>query len=128
MEHIFKIEMGDPGGDGHDKSDEYFYQSNYPLSEIQKAYEKSCKKTGVDLHNSCSEYEDSTIDESVIEALESAGMDIKKIIPDAEYVNIDNFSSLIIEFVRLSMPKDFKCERTMNKIKSLGNFGYGLYC
>lgn len=124
MEYIFKIEMGDPSGDGHSQSDNFFYESNYPASELKKAYKKSVKLTGVDLQSVCSEYTESKIDDSVLEKLNEEGISTAKV---ADYVSATDFAALIMDFIKLSMPEDFEFKKTMNKVQSIGTFGYGLY-
>ena len=153
-EYKVKLTLGDWSNDGHGKYEEIIYKSNYPVSVIRQAYKDSCKLTGVQFnhnedytgngvgtkHNSpykiWTEYEDSSILEEAYEIL-------KKYIefPEDYYeLDLDNNidrANLIMKFIGLSMPQDWKYEHYIDdEIEPINGwwnkdlnvqFGYGLY-
>ncbi len=129
MEYTFLIVTGDSGGDGHGQSDDFYFKTNYPIKDIEAAYEKSCKDSSVNFGEICQEYGDSSIDEDVLKKLKKFGVDITKdeIEEFSDYVGSNDLIELIIKFIKVSMPSDFKYSRTYNDIPCIGEFGYGLY-
>lgn len=51
MEYKIKFEIGDPSGDGHEKSTDLYIQSNYSKDQLEEAYNNSVKKLGVGFSN-----------------------------------------------------------------------------
>lgn len=128
MEYKFKITTGDPTRDGHSQTDDFFFISNYSVKEIEKAYKQSCTATGIDISSCCSDYEDSSIDEDILASLREAGIPDDVIDNVSTYVGVSEFVILVLEFIKLSMPIDFKYEITNDNIPSLNiDLGYGLY-
>ncbi len=144
MQHKFYITIGDWSDDGHGKTDQFLYESNYEVGELQKAYKKSCKKTGVKLHEVARDYEDGSVSPAIAKKLLKLGLDENLIRGDEddeywednEYPLIpEAMAKMIVWFIGLSMPEDFKCSPPDNSIPNFNgfwgelnvNFGYGLY-
>lgn len=71
--HRVKLVVGDWSGDGHDKSEDVYCNSNKPLIEVEAAYGKGCQRLGFDLiKDYCEAYEDDRIENSTLEALAKA--------------------------------------------------------
>jgi len=153
----FKIIIGDWSGDGHGKSDYFVFRSNYDVKDIQQAYKDSCKLTGVQFNDNennytgkdlyrqedrmiCVEYEEYHISEFAVDVLKKYNIDTKKF---DEYVKVDDFADLIMDFIKLSLPNmiyreayfkrsELKSIPAVNGWGATGDlkyvaFGYGLY-
>jgi hypothetical protein len=145
--HKFYINIGDWSCDGHNQCDRFLFESNYSVKELQKAYKKSCKTTGVNLSRACAEgYEDPTVEPSAAKKLLELGLSEELVRGedyDPEYCHEteyaingpDAMADMIVWFVGLSMPEDFECRRTEEHALNFNgfwgdlneSFGYGLY-
>ena len=74
---IIKLVIGDPSGDGHDKTADRLYTVNATAVEVVEAYCKGVDTIGVDITEYCEEYEDSTVPQEVIEKLMSYGLELE---------------------------------------------------
>lgn len=157
MKHKFKISIGDWSEDGHNQYEEFVYSSNYPVDKLRQAYKDSCKLTGLQFnHNEnytglkdhsnygtkrhiCTEYQDDSISSLAKKILNEHGIDTHDFEQDA---CADNFVNLILDFIALSMPKDFDYQEEafkkseLKKIDPLNGwwnpqlnvqFGYGIF-
>lgn len=143
--HKFKLSIGDWSEDGHGQYEFYFYNSNYPVSDWQDAYYKSCLLTGIQFHDTegksdnialCVEYDENHITDEVQEILNKFSL------PTKNYADPDYFADLIMKFIGLSMPQDFHYSEAATKKSEHDNitplngwwneklnehFGYGLF-
>lgn len=130
-EHNIILRLGDPGGDGHDKTCEFNYVCNKNKKEIFSAYKKGAKKIGFDFINAVStEYRDRVISEKYLKKLEKAGFDIFRLedieedysegvsLTEEDYVNIFLF------FVGVGDPS-ITYEGLNHEVMDIG--GYGLF-
>lgn len=127
--YTVKIELGDPSGDGHCISENKLFKTNYNQSHLVQAYRVSVAKFGVDLHDVCSNYQDSRIKKDLYDKLLSGGFPINEYfsIEDDYYINdASNFGNMIMEFIKVSLP-DLTYETISMEVPSIGSFGYGLY-
>ena len=111
MDNRFRVVIGDWSSDGHGKSDEYVFQSNKSVEEMQQAYKDSCALTGVQFNHNATytasdptqrrenrksqifcEYEDGGISKSNLESLTSAGLDVQKYCGNDIEKNYDDIS------------------------------------
>ena len=127
-----KLNLGDWSEDGHNQTKVVILEVNKTVKEIQDAYLKSCKDSGVELDRLCSEYNECTIDNSVLQTLEDFG--IKWVFDNSFYWDEGSFTSLILDFIKVSLP-DLTYEIVEDDIPNIngfwGNlnvtFGYGLF-
>lgn len=151
-----KITIGDWSEDGHNHYDEFVFETNKTVKEIQDAYKQSCKLTGLifDCNNNhtgieeldwqhpewndrkvCVEYENNHISKLAEKILTSYNVEVKK------RYNADDFINLMINFIKLSLP-DLQIEETtfkkseLDKIPAINgwwnkdcneSWGYGVY-
>ena len=150
-----KISIGDWSEDGHNQYEQFVFESNKPVEEIQQAYKDSCKLTGLQFnHNEdytglnlnwqhpeyddrqiCTEYEDGEVSQFAKDILSTHGLDV----PEDFYE--EEFLQLLIDFIKLSLPDlelveaSFK-RSELKEIPALNGwwndnlnvqFGYGLY-
>jgi hypothetical protein len=144
MEEIIKIQTGDPGGDGHGRSNTWYFKVNYPIQSLKDAYNKSVEVTGIDLKRECNEYQKAQMSDDCIKSLHKNGVEVldffemdwddKKSVQEIiesedfeKYMEIEDFVMLIMKFISISMPEDFVYSQHNNNIQSLGTFGYGFY-
>ena len=149
-----KITIGDWSEDGHNQYDEFVYESNKSVKDIRQAYKDSCKLTGLqfnhnenytgtEVHNSygtpyhiCTEYDEDTISDIAMGILMEHDIEV-----GSDYLSVDEFAELIIDFIKLSLP-DLVLEEASFKKSELRDisavngwwnhelnvgFGYGLY-
>lgn len=57
----FRMPIGDWSDDGHGKCDYYCIKSNKPVEYVRDIHFQILEKTGIDIEEICSEYEDSSI-------------------------------------------------------------------
>jgi len=125
ISYTVKIQLGDPGGDGHGISRDRYYKTNYDRDALKAAYQKSVMKFGVDLHDVCSDYEDSSISEDIYDKLKAGGFPIENYFEDMDYID-GEFDEMVMEFIKASLP-DLEYEKINMSVPSIGSFGYGLY-
>ena len=118
-----RITIGDWSDDGHGVSEQFVYDSNKTVKEIQDAYKASCKLTGLQFnHNAnytglkehdgygsfrhiCTEYEECEISEEALEILTEHGIVINFLEKEDSLVLYeDTFLQLLIDFIKLSLP------------------------
>jgi hypothetical protein len=150
------ITIGDWSEDGHCKSERYGLISNYDVETIQEAYKKSCKLTQIsfcrvdefdfggnndeDWRYICVEYGDDKIEPMAIAILNQYNL-LKSLNIDStnELYHPSIFASLIMQFISLSMPMDFRWKFSkinLDEAKAINGwwntnlnvqFGYGLF-
>ena len=153
---IYKLELGDQYNEGHRMSEVFLFDCNYDVHKIRQAYKDSCKKLGVafnynedytglglgygDDRRIWTTYEEASMGRTAFEILDNAGC-----LKDIEwhqvgcdyYINeIQDCAKLIMNFIALSMPEDFRYKSVKEpQIESINcwndeldeEFGYGLF-
>lgn len=69
----FYMTIGDWGGDGHEKSENFLICSNYPVERVREAHFRIRAVTGIDIESICSEFEENEIDEDNYRVLKKMG-------------------------------------------------------
>lgn len=150
MEKLLKITLGDWSQDGHGAYKEVLIKSNYDVHAVRQAYKDSCKKTGLCFNHSkdytglnleddsprliWTEFEDSQISDEAKEILKKFNINVNS--ETDFYFSRKKAASLIMKFISLSMPDDFKYEffEDVEPINGWWNnelnvqLGYGLFC
>lgn len=75
MEHIFRLPIGDWSGDGHSQCDFYTVKSSKSIEEVREAHFKIASKTGVNIEEIASEYQESRVREEDVEKLKELGFE-----------------------------------------------------
>lgn len=70
--------IGDWSDDGHGKCDYYYIKSNKSVEEVRETHFQLLEKTGIDIEEICSEYEDSSIRLELFKSLVELGINIDK--------------------------------------------------
>lgn len=145
--YCVKLVLGDPCADGHGQKEEVRMKSNYDAFILWEAYQKSCELTGVYFDNEYgrhpraiwSDYEDFDIEDDALETLQSYGININRseneetLCLDGEEMWDDQYlfaTKLIMQFIGLSMPKDWQCtieEDDPYETINDNQIGYGLF-
>lgn len=78
---LMYVSVGDRSNDGHGRHDKILFRTNYAAKDIEKAYTKACKASGVCLHDGRSkavlqEYEDGSLSGEVLDKLKAFGIDL----------------------------------------------------
>lgn len=132
---LFKVPVGDWSKDGHNQCDTYYVETNYSAKEMRQAYKDTCKKIGLQMNHSdtdytglglkfrdsrclLSEYEESSISEEAVEILLEHGFDFDrvdgerdkndKLILQEVYFSSEGVFDLFMWFISYSMPSDFE--------------------
>lgn len=146
--YCVKLVLGDPCADGHGQTMDVRMKSNYDAPTIWEAYQKSCELTGVRFDDNYgqhpyaiwSEYGDFDIEDDALETLQSYGIDVGRneteetLCLDGEEMWDDEHlfaTKLIMQFIGLSMPKDWQYTIVENDpyeaINNSQMMGYGLF-
>jgi len=131
--HKIMIMLGDYSCDGHEKDEKIIIDSNYPVEDLRKAYEESCKKTGIKFHEEiCSEADDYCLRPEQEDKLRSNGCPLDSLLgPQFEIDKIfcsTTFLRLLMWFIGLSL-NDFYWGIVIDPalFNYDMNLGYGLY-
>ncbi len=123
-----KFVIGDWSGDGHSRKEEFLIDSNYNLEELQEAYKRSCKLTGLtfdgdfeytgldliwtdaeyDDRQVCVEYEDRYISKLAESILLLKGIDVRKDFESESKDKValygaEDYLTLLLKFIKLSL-------------------------
>jgi len=135
FKHKTKLVTGDSSGDGHEKSDDFYIESNLTKAEINAAYERGSEIIGFDFCKEiASEYENREFPLDKVKILEELGMfeyccvdvmtDKKDNITGA-YLYPESFLQVFLFIVKLGN-SSFEYEQV--KAESYIDIGgYGLY-
>lgn len=74
LNHVIEIEVGDWSKDGHNQSDTFLFKSNYSGEEIDKGFKRLKKEKKIDFQDICCDYEDSAIENGVVNKLIEMGV------------------------------------------------------
>lgn len=130
-----KLNLGDWSQDGHNQTEVVILEVNKTVKEIQEAYLKSCKDSGVELHRLCSDYDENIIDDADLQDLEDFGIKwLFEHVEDNLIWDTTSFTNLILDFIKISLP-DLTYKIVEDDIPNLNGFwgdlnvtfGYGLY-
>lgn len=151
-----KMTVGDWSQDGHNQYEEFVFETNKTVTEIQDAYKQSCKTLGLIFDCNCNhtgiigldwqnpeyeqrkvfvEYEQDELSELAINVLKQHNIEVLD-----EY-EIDDFVNLMINVIQLSLPDLTMEEASFKKseLKSIPpingwwsrtlneSWGYGLF-
>lgn len=130
MEHKFKVNIGDWSGDGHSQNEQFIIESNHSVDELQKAYKKSCKLTGIQFNRNedytglkpetypheeydsrlvCTEYEESIISPLALKILKKFKVPLpeqdEEIEEEEKYYaeGPEKFLNILMNFIGLSL-------------------------
>lgn len=98
--HKFILPVGDWSGDGHEKCNNYTIESNKPVKEVAVAYFKSREANdGFDIGKICGDYEDHTLHDWQIEAIQKMGVEPSEHIDNAKWMMTDDVINLWMAFL-----------------------------
>lgn len=130
METI-RLVVGDWSGDGHEKTQTIYIESNLSTDQLTKAYKNGCKVIGFKLIDYIADdYLDDAIGEDEINKLQTTGFDISKIKTEPDFngrtasLYVQNYVDIYLHIVKLGNPK-FKFEIVNPPYLNIG--GYGLF-
>lgn len=75
--HLFTMHIGDWSDDGHGKQEIFTIESNFPVERVREAHFRIKKYTGVDIEEICSDYDDSSVSDDVVERLKELGFEFE---------------------------------------------------
>ncbi|WPS85274.1 hypothetical protein SMD22_01215 (plasmid) [Brevibacillus halotolerans] len=140
----FRMPIGDWSQDGHSQCDYYLIQSNKSVEEVREIHFSVPDKTGVNIEEICSDYEESSVDSETMEKIIELGF-YRNLKQDSyEEGKETNFSSedmcklwifLLMKAdptLQLEISKDYKMEMLPffgfdEKGRHIGFVGYGTF-
>lgn len=135
LKHIIEFEVGDYSGDGHCHSDTILIKSNYSAEELDEAFERVKKVSGLDFTHICSESDDDIIYEKELNILVKIGVLDKSIVDERKIDNefhvydANELTDIALSTIMIFEPT-FKYEYykiQAEHCKTLTGIGYGCY-
>lgn len=145
-----KFNIGDWSNDGHGRNQTTIIESNHPVETLQDAYLKSCEDLGFQFHRITGDepadqiemlvdYQDGLIPRGFFRKMLIEGVDLvnKHELETWEgtiHVYEDEIVPVILDFLSLNMPDDFKYEVISDDVpafngnwEKISTIGYGLF-
>ena len=127
--HRFKLPIGDWSDDGHGKCDYFVVESNKSVAEVREVHHRIKETTGIDIHEICSEYEESSIDSDMYVRLAALGYNTHNVdldeVEDEEDSLTMSSEDMVKLWVWLLMKVDATLELTVSTdIPMLPFYGY----
>lgn len=120
---IINLVLGDWSHDGHGMTETVTIESNFGISQIQKAYKAGVKLLGVDLvKDVCEQYEESEMLAEHYEVFKDSGI----LDPDDSWIDSDTFAKLYLWTARMGNPELIYSVLPWDKA-SIQIGGYGLF-
>jgi hypothetical protein len=138
LKHQINLVLGDWSGDGHCYTATITVRCNLNKEQLEKAFKAGCKKTNVDFQNDvASQYEDSTISETVIEKLSKHGFKIEDYSDDENpeefhtgikgyYLSVDGYAAAWMFVAKIGNP-ELEYEDLTGNSPNINIGGYGLF-
>lgn len=73
MMYKFRLSIGDWSGDGHCFHEDFVVASNMPVEFVREVHYKIKDRTGIQIEDICSEYEEDKIEPEIVQALSEMG-------------------------------------------------------
>lgn len=129
LDNVIVLTVGDWSGDGHNMTASRAIKTNLTPKELEKAFDKGVKKSGMDITCTCEDCEDSHISLDMWNYFHSRGIkgDLADIYEDEDRViiNVDTYFDIYLKTCEIGNP-DFKYEITKDK-NTINIGGYGLF-
>jgi hypothetical protein len=134
----YKLTIGDWSGDGHEKTEIIFLETNRSSKEIDELYKKSASLTGIEFKKLFKDYEEYSLNKDVIEAFQKHGINISNCLEEYEIeefeespeefgFSVDSAVKLFIEYLKLS-DSELIINVVNDQTEELNiRFGYGLF-
>ncbi len=128
--------LGDWSGDGHEKTEKVFIETNKFLGEVVQAYKDSCELTHVSFNDIANDYGDNHLDDEIAKIFTELKCPLLEEIENEDnYLHPNLFARLWFWFISLSLP-DFQFKIIKDDTPTINgywsedfneSFGYGLY-
>lgn len=125
--------VGDWSGDGHDKTEDVWIDSNKTIQEIKDAYDKSCELTKLTFEEKngfygiADNYEDNELSDEVIEIFTKFNCPLlERVKNENNFLYPEIFAEIWFWFVSLSLP-DFEYKVVRDNTPTIRGYGYGLF-
>lgn len=103
--YLFKMEIGDWSGDGHEKCEETLVSSNAPVEYVRAAHFRMKEATGINIEELCSNYGDATIRKEMADQLKRLGFVFANETEDGEVLmNPDDMARLWVFLLQKTDP------------------------
>jgi hypothetical protein len=120
QEYEFRMPIGDWSGDGHSVCDYYSAYSNQPVEQVREVHFKAKEVTGVDIEEICNEYEESIIEQDIVDKLKGLGFKFEDYFSEVDDDELHADSWLMVNiWVFLLMKTDNTLKITIQKENSI---------
>lgn len=135
LKHVIEFEVGDYSSNGHCHSDTMLIKSNYSAEELDAAFERVKKVSGLDFKRICAESDDNVIYEKELSTLIKIGVLNEAVVNKNKFNNeFHVYSAIELADIALStvavFEHAFKYEKykiQAEHCKTLTGIGYGCY-
>ena len=120
----FYMTIGDWSGDGHDQSEDFLIESNYPVERVREAHFQMETATGINIEDICAEYEENEIDPETVKKIKELGFRFENSSGMGDgIISVPEMASLWI-FLLMKTNRDLKLEIIEDNTPTLHFFGY----
>lgn len=120
----FYMTIGDWSGDGHNQSEDFLIESNYPVELVRETHFQMKEATGINIEEICSEFEEDEIDPKTVEKIKELGFHFENSSGMGDgIISVPEMASLWV-FLLMKTDKDLKLEIIENNTPTLHFFGY----
>ena len=120
----FYMTIGDWSGDGHNQSEDFLIESNYPVERVREAHFQMENATGINIEEMCSEFEEDEIDLETVRKLKRRGFHFENRSGMGDgIISVPEMARLWV-FLLMKTDKDLKLEIIDDNTPTLHFFGY----
>ena len=120
----FYMTIGDWSGDGHNQSEDFLIESNYPVERVREAHFQMKNTIGINIEDICSEFEEDEIDPETVKKIRELGFRFENSSGMGDgIISVPEMASLWV-FLLMKTDKDLKLEIIENNTPTLHFFGY----
>lgn len=120
----FRLSIGDWSGDGHGIHEDFTVLSNRPVEVVREAHYKMEEKTGIQIEEICSEYEEDEIEAEKVQALKELGFGFENSTGMGEGITNPAEMARLWMFLLQKTDPSLKLEIAPNDMPTLHFYGF----
>jgi hypothetical protein len=122
-----KFTIGDSWADGHGQYETIYIECNKTHKELKEAYSQARAKTGINIEDECSEYQQNEISQHIAaELIDKWNVPESLITEDDRYMCHESFVQLWLWFATLADPT-IEYKIVQERVPEVTEMGYGLF-
>ena len=120
----FYMTIGDWSGDGHNQSEDFLIESNYPVERVREVHFQMKNATGINIDEICSEFEEDEIDPETVAKIKELGFCFENSSGMGDgIISVPEMARLWV-FLLMKTDRDLKLEIIEDNTPTLHFFGY----